>query len=279
MENKLEAVQMSVKGVESSLEGVKNSLEQEREERLERQGQVREEMMDLQKKLDAKSEEIERKFEEKWEKEREDHRERERKKMPTENEGDDWTEVGAKGRPKGKGKGKQEEKNEEMSRTVVFGGYTSGSAAADIIEHLNKIAEEASVEKEIEDTFAFGRKWANGGGLRFKTKKQMWDYMKERRGAHIHEYKGARIYGRVGFVEDENTERSKSMRKAVRAVIETEKGEAADTKDNITARYWKGELVYKGEMVAVWKTGQTMEWRGLPEAAKRYEELLEKAAA
>jgi hypothetical protein len=191
----------------------------------------------------------------------------------------EWTEVAAKGKAKGKGKGKEEVRNEEMSRTVVFGGYGAGSAAADIVKHLTEIAEEAKVEKQVEDIFAFGRKWANGGGLRFKSTKDMWDYMKSKRGEHVHEYKGGRIYGRVGFVEDENAERSKAMRKAVRAMIETEEGTAGDIKDNMTARYSTGVLLYKGNKIAEWKAGVTMEWHGMEKAASKYEELIKETAA
>lgn len=78
-------------------------------------------------------------------------------------------------------------------------------------------------------------------------------------------------------MEEEDTDKSKTVRKAVRAIYETEAGEGGveAVKTETSANYKAGKVFYKGYLAAEWK-GLTAElkWSGLPAAAKLHAELM-----
>jgi hypothetical protein len=78
-------------------------------------------------------------------------------------------------------------------------------------------------------------------------------------------------------------EKSKAIRKAVRAIYEVGKEPIDELKKETQADYRKGEVKFKGYVVAQWTdaNGGAMEWttKDYPEFAARHGELMAKAAA
>jgi hypothetical protein len=193
-----------------------------------------------------------------------------------------WQEV--KGKGKGKTKGKEAEKNEELARTVVFNGYGEGVRADDVIQHIKEAFVSGVDDDCISETYAYGKTYASGGAVRFKSEKSMWRHLVENKGENWKMYKDRKVYARPGRREGEDMEKSKAIRKAVRAIYEVGKMPIEELKKETQADYRKGVVKFKGYMVAQWTetygSGGLMEWvKDYPEFAARHEELMAKAAA
>jgi hypothetical protein len=178
----------------------------------------------------------------------------------------EWQQVAEqKGKGKSKGKsGKDAKREEEMARTITAGSYGEGTAADDIIKHLEELMKD--YKDDIDEVYSFGARWADRGAVRFLTREAMWKYMVARKGNHKHSWEGKAgpksIYLSVAWQENEEKEQTTALRKAVRAVIETMKEEAEETKKNLTATYRTGTLKFKGVTWAQWsKKEEKMEWK------------------
>jgi hypothetical protein len=188
-----------------------------------------------------------------------------------------WTEIPKKG--KGKSKGKEATKSEEMARTVTVGSYGDATTSEEIVRHLTTLTEK--MDEEVDEIFAFGRKYAERGAIRFKTEEHMWEYMMKFKGQHRHLWKEGRasVYLSVAKRDEEDSKMTKAMRKATRAVIETMPGTAEATKEELTTNYKTGFLKHGGVLWAQWSEEDgKLNWKeGVEEAkraAGRYEELM-----
>jgi uncharacterized protein YoxC len=264
LDEKLDAVQAGVKGVEKSVEDLKSDLQEERDERLTRQGQIRDEMMSLTKRMDeiAMGPEVKS-----W------------KEVAEDGEGE-WQ---TKGKGKGKSKGKEEEKREEMARTVVYNGYGEGVPAAAVVKHIQDDFVHDVDDDDISEVYAYGKNYASGGAVRFKTERSMWKHLVSNKGANWKMYKERKVYARAGRREGVDVDKSKAVRKAMRSIYETEKGTVEELKKEAEANYARGEIFFKGYLVAKWNDSSygskgELEWTQLPEAAARHKELMAAAA-
>jgi hypothetical protein len=261
MDSRMESMEEIVKGVEHNVDQLRSRLDEEKEERLERQGQVRESIKELEEKIEmltvgpgVKS----------W-------------KEVVDDAGGDWQMV--KGKGKGKAKGKEDEKEEEMSRTVVFNGYGEGVSAEDVIEHIKNEFIQEEDDDDIEDVYGFGRKYAQGGGVRFKSSRKMWDHLVNNKGKNWAMFRDRKIFARPGRADGEDVEKTKAVRKAVRAIYESEPGGIDFLKEETTANYKTGVVKFKGFMVAHWiqEAGDAkgeLIWSSLPAAAKAHAGLM-----
>ena len=118
-------------------------------------------------------------------------------------------------------------RTEKKTRTITFGPFAEDTKAAEIIGMINDKVK--SVEADIEEVFAYGKKFAESGAARFTTKEAMWSYMTTNAGDHQHEHNGGKIYCNAvsgGNADDqETTLKVKAMRKVVRAIIEANGGD------------------------------------------------------
>lgn len=162
-------------------------------------------------------------------------------------EGKGWQ---VKGKGKGKdnkgkdGKGMTEEKKEELSRSVVFGRFPDGTLTSDIIDHLKGEME----GEDVEEIYGRGPKYANQGVVRFPNLGSMWTWMVDNKGKYM-EFDGKKVFKEVAFVEGEDKDKIKGLRKAKRAIYE----ERDDVEDgDVTVTYGVGVVRFKGKRVAAW---------------------------
>ena len=176
---------------------------------------------------------------------------------------------------KGIGKGKEWKRQEEMSRTLVVGQYAEGTLKADIIKHMSESLLMDTDGKNVEEVFAFGKKYAQRGGVRFVSTQEMWNYLTIRRGSHAHDFRGYKVFARPGFVFGEDEDKSRAVRKSMRALYETESRGTDYVKEEFSANYHSGIVRCKGVPVAKWSDAtKTMEWTGMEKAAERFRELM-----
>lgn len=156
----------------------------------------------------------------------------------------------AAGKGFGKGGGKEDKKREERSRTIVFSNFPEDTQEVEIISMIESKMQKVSTN--VEEVFAYAKSGSRGAA-KFKTEDAMWDYMVSNKGQHIYQHGGNKVYvkagGGTGNAEQDLKE--KAVRKAVRALIEREGGEALDVKKRIDAKYPWG---------AVWWMGQDGKW-------------------
>ena len=162
-----------------------------------------------------------------------------------------------KGKGKGHGKSFSAAPAEKMARTVTFGPFPEDTKSTEIKEFIDSVVQ--PVAEEVEETFAFGRKFAERGGARFRTEEAMWKYMTTNAGNHQHDHKGVKIYCNAdpggSDAGSEAAQKDRAVRKVVRAIIEANGGEGKVVKQNIDARYRKGVVMWKDARVAEWKNG------------------------
>jgi hypothetical protein len=148
--------------------------------------------------------------------------------------------------------------HDKWRRTVGFGPFPDDTKSVDIIKFIEGVI--ADMKGDVEEVYAYGKKFAERGAARFKSEEAMWAYMRGRSGKHMHEYEGVKVYCNVDSrAKDPNAEdvkRERAVRKVVRAIIETNGGDGFKTKKEIDANYKKGIVWWKDKRVATWKDGQ-----------------------
>lgn len=183
-----------------------------------------------------------------------------------------WPMLGVKGRGKGKGpEGKGVEAKERQSRTLTFGQFEDGTEAATVKEFMETTLGKDTM-KETEEVFAYGKRFATRGGVRFKSSAGMWKYMEEHAGKHQHEHGASKIYVNVhdGARPAGDLDKAKAVRKMTRAIIEVIGGDPIEVKLDMQPNYYgAGPFKYKGKKVAEWRDGEmkTLE-DGKPFAAR-----------
>lgn len=164
---------------------------------------------------------------------------------------------------KGKGSGKSTAAIvEQRSRTITFGHFPEGTKA----EAIKKFMESTLVlqKEDIDESYAFGKKYAERGAVRFKACAGMWKYMQENAGSHKHQHEGKDIYVNVYSSVSEGMEMSKekAVRKLTRAIKETVKsqegGDGKEIRSDIGTNYKSGVVKYLGRRMGEWQ-GESME--------------------
>ena len=149
---------------------------------------------------------------------------------------------------------------EKKVRTITYGEFDEDTKNDEITILLNTKIE--TVKESVDEVFAFGKKWATRGAVRFKTEDAMWSYLKSEESEANFKYKGKTIYvNRSVRGSSEEEARTKAVRKLVRAIIEVTDGEAAATKAQIDANYKKGVVRFKDIRVGEYVDGK-MQLRG-----------------
>jgi hypothetical protein len=149
------------------------------------------------------------------------------------------------------------ESEDKRSRTIGFGQFPKDTKAENIIKFMEGVLEEA--REDIEEMFAYGKKFAERGGARFKTSQAMWAYLKGKAGDHTHTYMGHHIYcsadAKARDPQSEDAKRERAVRKMVRAIIEVNGGDGTEVKKHIDTNYKKGVVWWKEGRVAEWMHG------------------------
>ncbi|CAK0835085.1 unnamed protein product, partial [Prorocentrum cordatum] len=115
------------------------------------------------------------------------------------------------------------------------------------------------VKDDLEEVFAYGRKFAERGGARFKTADAMWKYVSAKAGKNKHEFQGKL--------------REKAVRKVVRTIVESNGGDGDAIKQDVDTNYKKGLVWWKDKRAAVWGDGR-MTLLGEAAAYKEKHDLL-----
>jgi hypothetical protein len=141
---------------------------------------------------------------------------------------------------------------DKRRRTIGFGQFPKDTKAKDIVKFLEGVLEEA--RGDIEEVFAYGKKFAERGAARFKTSEAMWAYLKGKAGHHMHMYEGQRIYCNADTAS-KDIKRDRAVRKLVRTIVEAEVEKDSTVKQHIDTDYKKGIVWYKELRVGEWKDG------------------------
>ena len=145
--------------------------------------------------------------------------------------------------------------DEKKKRTITFGEFHEDTKGIDIVALLNKKVEKVS--ENVDETFAYGKKWATRGAVRFKSETTMWEYLKAEGSPASFQHNGKTIYTNRdvrGSTEDEA--RTKAVRKLVRTIIERVGTDGSATKALIDANYHKGIVRYKDVRVGEYIDGK-----------------------
>ena len=159
----------------------------------------------------------------------------------------------------GKGSGKSgADIAEQRGRTITFGQFPAGTTVDTIKSFIN--SKVAAQQEDIQEVYAYAKKsekYANRGAARFKTEAGMWKYMQENAGKHKHQHEGQDVYANVfdGSTSKEEKDRETAVRKLTRAIIETVGGDAPTVRADISAKYQRGVVKYKGHEIGEWKEG------------------------
>ena len=70
------------------------------------------------------------------------------------------------------------EPDDEKRRTITFGKFAEDTKSECIIETVEKLIENFKQDIEDNGIFAYGKKFAAMGAVRFKTEEAMWTYLK-----------------------------------------------------------------------------------------------------
>ena len=142
---------------------------------------------------------------------------------------------------------------EKRKRSVVFGPFPKDTKADAITQFINTVMKE---QTDIEETFAYGKKFAERGAARFKNSESMWNFMRANAGSHTHDFQGVRIYcnpdSAARDADGEDATRERAIRKLVRAIIETKGSDGQAVKKDIDANYRKGVVWWQEVRVAEW---------------------------
>jgi hypothetical protein len=141
---------------------------------------------------------------------------------------------------------------EKRRRTLGFGQFPKDTKAEDIVKFLEGVLEEA--KGDIEEVFAYGKKFAERGAARFITSEAMWAYLKGKAGKTTHMYQGQKIYCNTD-TKSTDMKRDRAVRKLVRTIIEAEGGDGDTVKQHIDTNYKKGVVWFKELRVGEWKNG------------------------
>ena len=142
--------------------------------------------------------------------------------------------------------------SEKRARTVTFKTFPKDTNSTDIKTWVDGIIKDV---EGVEESFAFGRKFAERAGVRFSNTESMWKYMTDNAGSHKHSFKGTDIYCNPDNQADPKSDsamRERAVRKVVRAIIETSGGDGTTVKQDIETHYRKG--------IVWWKEGRVAEW-------------------
>ena len=142
---------------------------------------------------------------------------------------------------------------DKRNRTVIFGPFPQDTKSTAIKQFIDGVM---NAQTDIEETFAYGKKFAERGAARFKTSDAMWDFMRTHAGSHTYDFHGTRIYCNPDSAakdpDSEDAMRERAIRKLVRAIIETVGGDGQMVKKDIDANYRKGVVWWKEARVAEW---------------------------
>ena len=176
-----------------------------------------------------------------------------------------------------KGRGKGAEAAERNSRTITFGRVPEGTMSTTITAFIKSTLGEGP-QADIEELFAYGKKFAERGGVRFRSCKTMWKYMEENAGNHKRMHGNTAVYVNVydGGLTQLEKDTAKAVRKMTRAIIEEIGGDGQTVKEDIGANYTTVKVKYQGKLVAEWQDGEMKVLDDGKPFAARFRTLMDK---
>ena len=148
------------------------------------------------------------------------------------------------------------EPDDERRRTITFGRFAEDTKSEYIIETVEKLIDNFKQDIEDNGIFAYGKKFATMGAVRFKTEEAMWMYLKHENTSKRMNVDGHMLYvNRATKGTSDDQARTKAVRKLVRAIIE-EEGGSAQTKTKIDTNDRRGIVWYHDVRMGDFKDGQ-----------------------
>ena len=136
------------------------------------------------------------------------------------------------------------EQDDEKRRTITLGKFPEDTKSEYIIETIEKLIENFKQDIEDNGIFAYGKKFATMGAVRFKTEEAMWTYLKHDNTSKCMNTDGHTLYvNRAEQGTSDDQARTKAVRKLVRAIIEEEGGGAhTKTKNRYQPSSWNSAV-------------------------------------
>ena len=152
----------------------------------------------------------------------------------------------------GKGSAKGQNDANKRSRTVYFGNFPDDTEGDTITGFIQKWTHES--KQDIEEIYPIGLV-GERGAARFESEAKMWDFMVKNKGQLQYKAMEKTIYATLDSIHDDNPDKTKSIRKMIRAVIERHKqgGDGSNVKKNMKGTsYSMGRVYFNGERLAEW---------------------------
>ena len=140
----------------------------------------------------------------------------------------------------------------KRSRTLYFGKFPDDTDGDTISDFIRKWTYESKTD--FEEIYPIGPV-GERGAARFTSEDTMWEFMVQNEGRLQYEAMGKTVYASLDSMHDSNPEKTKSMRKMVRTVIEKHKqgGDGANIKKKMKGTsYSMGRVYFEGERLAEW---------------------------
>ena len=167
------------------------------------------------------------------------------------------------------------EQDDEKRRTITLGKFPDDTKSEYIIETIEKLIENFKQDIEDNGIFAYGKKFATMGAVRFKTEEAMWTYLKHNNTSKCMNTDGHTLYvNRAEQGTSDDQARTKAVRKLVRAIIE-EEGGGAHTKTKIDTNYRRGTVWYHDVRMGDFKDGQMELTNNGAKFGAKFKELME----
>ena len=149
----------------------------------------------------------------------------------------------------------------KKARTIAFETWAAGTESKTIKKTIEEFME---MDKDDLDgdggSFALGEPYAVRGAARFKMEDLIWKFMRDPSQMKKFDVDGNTYYiNRDIHQPAEDITRERAVRKLLRAIIETEGGNAttqAATRKSISAKYELGLVFYKGKKVGSYLEGK-----------------------
>ena len=151
----------------------------------------------------------------------------------------------------GKAVGKGKDDSDKRSRTVYFGKFPDDTQGETIKKFVDEWTNDC--KEDIEETYPIGTV-GERGAARFHSEDKMWAFMTRNKGNLRYEALGQTVYASLDSCHDDNPDRTHSIRKMVRAVIEKTGGDGRKVRNEQMkgTSYSRGRVYFQGARVAEW---------------------------
>ena len=134
---------------------------------------------------------------------------------------------------------------------MYFGNVPDDTGGEIIKQFINQWTEGS--KEDIEERYSVGAV-EERGAARFQSLDKMWGFMVQNKGNLQYKALGKTIYATLDGIHDPNPNKTKSIRKTIRAVLDKQGGDGNKVKEEMMkgTSYPRGRVYWRGERIAEW---------------------------